>query len=116
KFLRDNASHSILMLRRQVAIEKTDGDRFNAGFAELTDRCTDRVRIERRADLACREDALGYFAPVSPAYQRQWLINLQIVEIWPPLSPDLKEVSESLGRDHTGRNAFAFEQRIRGDG
>ena len=83
KLLGNDPRDRILVIRHQIAIEKTDRDRLDTVRLECADGSPHRFSIEREMHHTGRQYPLADLEALAPSHQRHRLIDLQIVQIRP---------------------------------
>ncbi len=99
-----------------IAIEKQNGDRFDAKPLELLAERRDFGFVERRVDLAVGQHAFLHFEAQRPLDQRHVLLEEQIIGVRPVDAADFVNVAKAFGDEQSGLGAGALQHRVDGDG
>src|SRR5437588_8370951 len=104
------------MRRVGEALQNADRDAFDTVRLETLDKRLHRVLVERGDDAALSIDPLRHDIAIAAWHQRWRQIDIDVVLLEAVLVADLDGVAKSLGGDKSGPGAFAFDDRVGGEG
>ena len=113
-FSPDQAGQSFLVLRIGVGVDQADGQRLDAGGADLVDHLLGLPAIQGMNDRAPRVHPFGDFPAQAPRDQVGRLVPVPVVELGHSDAPQLQHVPKPLGGNQGGAGSAALQQGVGG--
>ena len=116
RFLGHDRGEPPLVNGVHVRVQETDGERGDAPRDEFTHRAAGVGLVERCANRAVGEDALGDLADESPRDQRARLLDLEVVDLVALLATDDQHVAKATRRQKPDAARLALDHDVRAEG
>ncbi len=108
----DQRGDALLMRRVGEAVQKTNGDRLDAGAFDLAEDAFGIRLVERRHHAALRIHPLLDAPTPAPRHQRRRQVDIDVILLEAVLVADLDGVAEAVGGNEGGARTLALDQRI----
>ena len=111
----DQLGGTALVSRREVAVEKTDGEGLDAGGDQLVGGRQHAGLVQGQDHTAIGGDPLAHLQPVAAWNQGGRLVPGEIVEIGGAHPADLQNVAKATGGQQPGDSALALQDGVGAD-